>query len=363
MSPPTLTPAASNKVCNSLALLQSVASHAETRQLFLNAHIPLFLYPFLNTVSKARPFEYLRLTSLGVIGGLVKMDDPEVIGFLLQTEIIPLCLRIMETGTELSKTVATFVVQKILLDDMGLQYVCQTPERFYAIATVLTSMVHSFNDQPSARLLKHIVRCYLRLTDHPRSKAALFECLPAELRGTEIHHTLRDDSVTRKWLHDLNERLTPPSQQSGATANRPMGITQPQGPLPSGSMMTSGMPGMPPHFHPGMQQSVGGGAAQQQNPSQQTPSQLGSSDINEHGHMLLPPPPHHQQIHQQQMQMHSGHMAPPQHHAPHSHLGNMHMGMYGSSAGVDPNAMNGGAMQMHENYLPSHLGGQPPRQF
>lgn len=34
------------------------------------------------------------------------MDDSEVISFLLQTEIIPLCLRIMETGNELSKTVS-----------------------------------------------------------------------------------------------------------------------------------------------------------------------------------------------------------------------------------------------------------------
>lgn len=40
----------------------------------MTAHIPLFLYPFLNTVSKTRPFEYLRLTSLGVIGALVKVD-------------------------------------------------------------------------------------------------------------------------------------------------------------------------------------------------------------------------------------------------------------------------------------------------
>jgi len=34
-----------------------------------------------------------------------KMDDSDVISFLLNTEIIPLCLRIMEMGTELSKTV------------------------------------------------------------------------------------------------------------------------------------------------------------------------------------------------------------------------------------------------------------------
>jgi hypothetical protein len=35
----------------------------------------------------------------------VQVDDREVVNFLLQTEIIPLCLRIMETGSELSKTV------------------------------------------------------------------------------------------------------------------------------------------------------------------------------------------------------------------------------------------------------------------
>lgn len=40
-----------------------------------------------------------------VIGALVKTDEQEVINFLLTTEIIPLCLRIMETGSELSKTV------------------------------------------------------------------------------------------------------------------------------------------------------------------------------------------------------------------------------------------------------------------
>ncbi|EEB96708.1 hypothetical protein MPER_04113, partial [Moniliophthora perniciosa FA553] len=91
---------------------------------------PLFLYPFLNTTSKTRPFEYLRLTSLGVIGALVKQNDsPPIIHFLLSTEIIPLCLRIMETGSELSKTVAIFIVQKILLDETGLTYICHTYER------------------------------------------------------------------------------------------------------------------------------------------------------------------------------------------------------------------------------------------
>ena len=173
------------------------------------AHVPLFLYPFLNTTSKTRPFEYLRLTSLGVIGALVKVtaclashvlqlpavrvqhtaaqspsaagdftcgsaalagsassppaaldpcgtraqvDDTEVINFLLSTEIIPLCLRTMEMGSELSKTVATFIVQKILLDDVGLNYICATAERFFAVGAVLGNMVRSAS--PSCGLQK-----------------------------------------------------------------------------------------------------------------------------------------------------------------------------------------------------------------
>ncbi|MCL7044232.1 hypothetical protein MKW94_027170 [Papaver nudicaule] len=203
LSPPSLTPGASNRVCNALALLQCVASHPDTRTLFLNAHIPLYLYPFLNTTSKTRPFEYLRLTSLGVIGALVKVDDTEVISFLLSTEIIPLCLRTMEMGSELSKTVATFIVQKILLDDVGLRYICATAERFFAVGRVLGTMVASLAEQPSTRLLKHIIRCYLRLSDNPRACEALRNCLPDMLRDATFSQCLRDDVTTKRWLQQL----------------------------------------------------------------------------------------------------------------------------------------------------------------
>jgi CCR4-NOT transcription complex subunit 9 len=209
LSPPALSAHASNRVCNALALLQCVASHQMTRTHFLGAHIPLFLYPFLNTVSKTRPFEYLRLTSLGVIGALVKMDAPDVINFLLQTEIIPLCLRIMETGSELSKTVATFIVQKILLDDSGLQYICATPERFYAVSTVLSNMVASLVDQPSARLLKHVIRCYLRLSDNDRAREALRQCLPEALNDVTFAALLEQDPSTKRWLVHLHQACNP----------------------------------------------------------------------------------------------------------------------------------------------------------
>src|SRR5699024_9279259 len=43
--PPTLNAHQSNRVCNALALLQCVASHPDTRTAFLQANIPLYLYP------------------------------------------------------------------------------------------------------------------------------------------------------------------------------------------------------------------------------------------------------------------------------------------------------------------------------
>ncbi|XP_010453350.1 PREDICTED: cell differentiation protein RCD1 homolog [Camelina sativa] len=207
LSPPTMTPAQSNRVCNALALLQCVASHADTRMLFLKAHLPLYLYAFLNTSSKSRPFEYLRLTSLGVIGALVKVDDSEVIRFLLQTEIVPLCLRTMENGSELSKTVATFILQKVLLDEVGLEYMCTTAERFFALGRVLGNMVASLAEGPSPRLLKHIVRCYLRLTDNPRACDALGSCLPDLLRDATFSRCLYDDPPAAQWLEKLLQNI------------------------------------------------------------------------------------------------------------------------------------------------------------
>lgn len=208
INPPSLTAHQSNRVCNALALLQCVASHPDTRTYFLQANIPLYLYPFLHTVSKTRPFEYLRLTSLGVIGALVKTDEQEVINFLLTTEIIPLCLRIMESGSELSKTVATFILQKILLDDTGLAYICQTYERFSHVAMILGKMVISLAKEQSSRLLKHVVRCYLRLSDNSRAREALRQCLPDQLKDNTFQNCLKDDRSTQHWLRTLHKNLS-----------------------------------------------------------------------------------------------------------------------------------------------------------
>lgn len=226
LNPPVLTASVSNRVCNALALLQCVASNVQTRASFLNANLPLYLYPFLSTNARQRSFEYLRLTSLGVIGALVKNDTPEVINFLLTTEIVPLCLNIMEISSELSKTVAIFILQKILLDDQGLSYICTTYERFHTVASVLSKMIEQLrsvteqNQQPqndqsqnrqlqhhpassSGRLLKHVVRCYMRLSDNLEARKALATILPEPLRDGTFSSILQDDVATKRCLAQL----------------------------------------------------------------------------------------------------------------------------------------------------------------
>lgn len=51
-----------------------------------------------------------------------------------------MCLRIMETGFELTKTVSTFILQRILMNDSGLNYVCHTYDRFSHVALILVSV-------------------------------------------------------------------------------------------------------------------------------------------------------------------------------------------------------------------------------
>ena len=136
---------------------------------------------------------------------------------------------------------------------VGLNYICATAERFFAVGAVLGSMVqmlvrehspprvdnarvscgayltppsamsHTWQastlcsrvspsalrgihpllsaspplslraqtEQPSVRLLKHIIRCYLRLSDNPRAREALRQCLPEQLRDPNFTACLK----------------------------------------------------------------------------------------------------------------------------------------------------------------------------
>jgi hypothetical protein len=68
---------------------------------------------------------------------------------------------------------------------VGLNYICATAERFFAVGAVLGNMVVMLAEQPSPRLLKHIIRCYLRLSDNPRYVDATMGTLQQYAQGAD----------------------------------------------------------------------------------------------------------------------------------------------------------------------------------
>ncbi|KAJ1839675.1 RNA-binding protein, CCR4-NOT complex subunit Rcd1 [Coemansia sp. RSA 1722] len=208
LNPPALTMPVSNRACNSLALLQLVATHEHTRMQLLKANVPQLLYPFLSTTSKAKQYDNLRLTSLGVIGALVKYDNHEVISFFVATEFLPLCLKIMDIGSELCKVVATFIFQKIILDDGGFQYVTSHPKRLHTVLVILNNVINQMISAPSSRLLKSVTKCLIRLADNQKAKEEMREGISEHLRDSTFAQVFAEDVSYRRLIYQLMIKLT-----------------------------------------------------------------------------------------------------------------------------------------------------------
>ncbi|OHT09673.1 Cell differentiation family, Rcd1-like containing protein [Tritrichomonas foetus] len=159
-TPTSLNARLAGRVCNVLALFQCVAGHDQTRIRFIRANIPMYLFPFLHTTNQSRECECFKLTSLGILGSLVKAEQPDIIEYLLQNEFVPLCLRILKFGQEMSRIVAAFIVQKILSDPNGRNYVCTSPERLETVLKVLNIVLCDLAQTFSQRLSKNVVQSY-----------------------------------------------------------------------------------------------------------------------------------------------------------------------------------------------------------
>lgn len=185
LSPEKLTPRDSTRVCNAIALLQCLASHPDTKMVFLNVRVPDYLYPFIQTKENDDPIV------------------PKAVHYFLETEMFPMCLRCIELGDVLSQSVATLIVSKILMQEEGLYYCCTSMERFFAVMRVFTGVVERMGNVPSPRLLKNLIQCYLRLSEAPRACDSLGRCLPSEFRSPAFINALRDDPVTMQKLQQL----------------------------------------------------------------------------------------------------------------------------------------------------------------
>lgn len=199
-----LTLEKSNVICSAISLLKCIASNPETRHEFLESKFLIFLYPFINNTNKAKPYEYLKLSSLSVINALLTETDNEIISFLIDTEIIPKLLKIMEKGPELTRKIACCIVSQIVQDDNGTKYICETKERYSAIISYMKKMLKNKGDQ---LIINQILKTFLKLSENKDAKIILKNEVLKEMTDKNFINYLCESSknVLNNFLIILNE--------------------------------------------------------------------------------------------------------------------------------------------------------------
>ena len=208
--------------------------------------------------SPSRPYQFLRVTSLSVIGSLVKSDDPQVFKYLIKTDLLPLTLIIVEKGAPIEKQVAMFVLQKLLSTQEGILHVCNNSKRFVLLTSVLTKLCTLLLSEYSQPILKHVLVLYTRLAQYDRARMALNKLLPQALRplkpSTDTDQALLkfqqritgDDSLAPIWKK-LVQILSTSSPNFQKNTNQPH---IPQRPLPIGPQSDHiKQQSLPPHGH------------------------------------------------------------------------------------------------------------------
>lgn len=150
----------SSRAIHALTLFQSIADDEKTQLSFIKSNIPIYLFPFLHTTNPSRECECLKITSLGVFGCLVKSGKPQIIEYLLQNEFVPLCLRILKFGQEMSKIIVSYILHQILSDPNALLLISSSKEKIGTIIRVLNIVVADLAINFNSRLSRNIVISY-----------------------------------------------------------------------------------------------------------------------------------------------------------------------------------------------------------
>lgn len=195
-----------NRVSSVLTLLQKMSSDENARKPLVESEILQYLLPFLR-MEYNKSVDTLRVATLGVIGMLMRSSNKEIVSYLVhRANIFPLCLAAMTLQAEptkgIGKILSTFIVEKLLQDE-GLQYICQKAERREQVmATLAQTIPLAPTDDHTRKLLRHCVRCYANLCKAEEGRQIVRERLPEELRK-EYSGARNYDESMMKSLNEL----------------------------------------------------------------------------------------------------------------------------------------------------------------
>jgi len=194
-----------SKIRNILLLLTSITSHEEIRHKFIESKMPIFLYPFLNSTSTAKQNEYIKLLTLTVITNLIIPQEPETISFFINTQIIPILLKIIDRGPLISKVPACLMIHLIVKADEGLKYICEDKMRYSAI---ILFMRHMLKNKHNPKIIEQTLKTFLRLAENNDARIILKNTLLKEIKDKNFTKHLNESSkiLNNCLLKILNEK-------------------------------------------------------------------------------------------------------------------------------------------------------------
>ncbi|CAH8380824.1 unnamed protein product [Eruca vesicaria subsp. sativa] len=191
---------------NILLLFQCIADHPVTRGYFLKAEMPHYLFPLVNIDLTDKPLECLRLGALGVLAHMLKAPiDGAAVSFLMDNGALNYCNKAIDIGSLESKTVAVFILNKILSTDEGLQYCCLLADRFFVIDSLLKKvlMYLSSMTNPCPSLFNLVAGCYAKLSQKSRARKWLWRVPPLMLLNGTFANLLAEDPDAANYRKQL----------------------------------------------------------------------------------------------------------------------------------------------------------------
>jgi CCR4-NOT transcription complex subunit 9 len=196
----------SMQVCVALNVLQILVTDRAVKKVFVDARFPYYIYKFFMMSSSSQHYESLRISALGVMQALLQSGDAYVHNQIKTTEIVPLLLKIIDIGSEVSKLLAVRVFSLTIGTDDGLSYACQTFDRFSAINLMFNSLGSQAVSLRSVELVKAVLRVYIRLCDKSHIRASLASRKPDALFTSEAQALISSEQEC-KVLFDSFGRM------------------------------------------------------------------------------------------------------------------------------------------------------------
>ncbi|CAD24907.2 similarity to HYPOTHETICAL PROTEIN: YN28_yeast [Encephalitozoon cuniculi GB-M1] len=176
-----------------LNILQILVSEPKIKKVFVDARFPYYIYRYLVMSDSNSKHETLRISALGVIASLLQNGDQYIHKQLKTTEVVPLLLKIVDLGSEASQLLSANIFGLIIGNDDGLNYACQTFDRFSAINLMFNSLASQAVSLGSTRLIKVALRIYIRLCAKPHIRALLSSKKPDGLFTDEASLLIASD--------------------------------------------------------------------------------------------------------------------------------------------------------------------------